>query len=223
MNSHSRYLLPAAMILLGTFPAISADYSPPIFVEKMPAYVPVEVGTGWYLRGDISYNFSRPTYNPDVFAVRNRRIGASVGFGYQLTDFLRAETSLAHIARDSLSFTFAGDNFNMSHNLWAGMVSGFIDLGTVVGITPYVGAGIGIAHARDRIDIPGFELASNQYRFAYTLNAGAAYRMTDNLSLDVGYQFLNSPRMRYAILDAPEMRRGIRHHQVRVGLRYELW
>jgi opacity protein-like surface antigen len=223
MKSYLPYLLPAAVIAFGVSPAASADYSPPIFVEKMPEYVSVEVGTGWYLRGDISYNFSRPTYRPNLFGVRNRRVGASIGFGYQFNDFLRAETSLAHIARDSYSGFIGDERINLSHNLWTGMTSGFVDLGTFVGITPYVGGGIGLAHARDRAEVGEFELAHSQYRFAYTLNAGAAYSMTDNLSLDVGYQFLHAPGIQYIDFDAPGLRRGVKHHQVRVGLRYQLW
>ncbi len=35
--------------------AMAADYDPPIFVDDSPEYVPVEVGSGWYLRGDIGY------------------------------------------------------------------------------------------------------------------------------------------------------------------------
>jgi len=37
--------------------AYAADYDPPIFVEEAAEYVPVEVGSGWYLRGDVGYVF----------------------------------------------------------------------------------------------------------------------------------------------------------------------
>jgi opacity protein-like surface antigen len=221
MKSFNRFLLGAATGALMASPALAADYSPPIFVEKMPEYVSVEVGTGWYLRGDVSYNMNRPTYRSDLFDVDHWRIGGSVGFGYQLNDFLRAETSLAYIGRDRRETDDNDDPVSWNHSLWTGMASGFVDLGTVVGITPYVGAGVGLAHSRDQILGEGD--AERQYRFAYTLNAGAAYRMTDNVSLDVGYQFLSSPRMRYRDIDTDTERRGIKHHQLRVGLRYALW
>ena len=37
--------------------AFAADYDPPIVVDQPVEDVPVEVGSGWYLRGDIGYNF----------------------------------------------------------------------------------------------------------------------------------------------------------------------
>ncbi len=36
--------------------AASADYDPPIYVEDA-LEVPVEIGSGWYLRGDLGYAF----------------------------------------------------------------------------------------------------------------------------------------------------------------------
>ena len=38
-------------------PALAADYDPPIVIDQPVEEVPVEVGSGWYLRGDIGYNF----------------------------------------------------------------------------------------------------------------------------------------------------------------------
>ena len=43
----------AAIMLMPVTQASSADYDPPIYVDQAPDYVPVEVGSGWYLRGDI--------------------------------------------------------------------------------------------------------------------------------------------------------------------------
>ena len=37
--------------------AHAADYDPPIVIDDAAEYVPVEVGSGWYLRGDVGYIF----------------------------------------------------------------------------------------------------------------------------------------------------------------------
>ena len=42
-----------------TMPALAADYDPPIVVDEAPRNVPVEVGSGWYLRGDVGYSFNQ--------------------------------------------------------------------------------------------------------------------------------------------------------------------
>ena len=118
-----------------------------------------------------------------------------------------ADATIAFVGRDR----WADGGVSLSHSLWAALVNGYVDLGTFVGITPYVGSGLGIARARDSIELGALTASRTQNRFAYALNAGAAYRMTDNVSLDVGYQFLHSPNMRYWDLDTGEDRSGVAH------------
>ena len=89
----------------------SADYDPPIVVDQPVEEVPVEVGSGWYLRGDIGYNFEvdadgdfdyrtfdplTGAYSADVFdtASLNEQVTWSAGFGYHFTDMLRADVTV---------------------------------------------------------------------------------------------------------------------------------
>lgn len=216
-------------LLTTALPALSADfaYDPPIYVDNMPPmtdFVPVEVGSGWYLRGDVTYNFSRPTYRFNFLGVetRNNRFGGGLGVGYQFTDYLRVDTTINYAGYDR----YSGFGIEGGHSLWTGLANAYVDLGTVVGITPYIGAGAGIAHARTSFDAginaqPGF--GYNQTAFAYTLNAGVAYQVTDNASVDLGYQYLSAPNLRRFDFATSQERRGIAQHQIRAGLRYELW
>ena len=94
---------------------------------------------------------------------------------------------------------YSGFGIEGGHSLWTGLANAYVDLGTVIGITPYIGGGVGIAHARTAFDAginaqPGF--GYNQTGFAYALNAGVAYQVTDNASVDVGYQYLSAPNLR---------------------------
>lgn len=114
-------LLPAA--------ALAADYDPPIYVDEAPEYVPVEVGSGWYLRGDVGYAFKR-NYKNEAFAaddalIDNDLIGlgwvgpldtfsasrsetpvtASIGVGYHLNDWLRADVTVGSLSNDKYSGT----------------------------------------------------------------------------------------------------------------------
>src|SRR6185312_8038932 len=50
----------AAAVLTPVTQALAADYDPPIYVDQAPDYRPVEVGSGWYLRGDVGYAFNKP-------------------------------------------------------------------------------------------------------------------------------------------------------------------
>lgn len=226
MKPASLLSVPAAALAFALTPAMAADYQyeydPPIFVEKMPDYVPVEVGSGWYLRGDVSYNLDRPTYQFTMggSSINNQRYGGGVGAGYHFSDLFRADATINLVAADR----FRSGSSYLEHTLWTGMVNAYLDLGTVAGFTPYIGAGIGVAHSRDRINLGGGnDRHEDQFRFAYALNAGLAYRMTDNLSVDAGYQYLSAPQMRYLDVNTGQNRTGVDHHQIRVGLRYNLW
>ena len=70
MKASIRALLPAIAIALpmSVLNAGGADDEPPVLVEQ-PEEVPVEVGSGWYLRGDIGYNFT--VESDDAFTFRN--------------------------------------------------------------------------------------------------------------------------------------------------------
>lgn len=68
------------------------------------AYVPVEVGNGWYLRGDVGYNFGAK-HNTDIvdtglitydYKFRDK-LAFGGGFGYQLNEFLRVDATFDKI------------------------------------------------------------------------------------------------------------------------------
>ncbi|WP_051469565.1 outer membrane protein [Chelativorans sp. J32] len=215
-----------ATLLLSVLPGHAADYEPPIVVEEAPL-VPVEVGSGWYLRGDVSYSANKSVY--DVGSLRgnidNNRVGGSIGFGYHFTDLLRADINLAYVSSDD----YDDGAISAEHRVWGGMVNGYVDLGTFVGFTPYVGAGVGVLYST--YDISGadpfltdaFNSIDSRYEFAYALNAGVNYQMTRNMSVDVGYQYLSSPGTKYVDVDRGTIEEGVDFHQVKVGLRYDLW
>jgi len=216
-------LLPAA--------AVAADYDPPIYVDEAPEYVPVEVGSGWYLRGDIGYNASDPVYDFTLFGenVKHTQFNANIGAGYHFTDWARGDINLGYVGADRYRYDDGIDSGSASLNMWSGLVNGYVDLGTYVGLTPYIGAGLGVLYSRHKatIDSPTlgvtFDGSDSQYKFAYTLNAGASYKVSNNVSVDVGYQYLSSPSTEYLNTDTLAIDKGVDVHQIKVGLRYDLW
>ena len=240
-------LLPAAALLLTPALAQAADYDPPIFVEEAaPEYVPVEVGSGWYLRGDVAYSTNKThessglELSPIRYNEDENPVSGSIGFGYHFTDYLRADLNLAYIPGAEISAWYDdGDvaaNGSLSNRAWTGMANAYVDLGTYVGITPYVGAGVGVfqstrkleAHYNDPsndIDLD-FNDRDKQYSIAYSLGAGFAYSLTKNVSVDLGYQYLAAPDAEYAEvrdMESYPVRNSLDYHQVKVGLRYDLW
>ena len=96
-----------AIMLMPATQALSADYDPPVYVDQAPDYQPVEVGSGWYLRGDVSYlvqksfkngDFTFPsTINNESFGESEDAYFASVGFGYHFNDYLRADLNFGYL------------------------------------------------------------------------------------------------------------------------------
>lgn len=249
-------LMLATASVLAAGSAMAADYEPPVF--EAPAleeqYVPVEVGSGWYLRGDVSYIFNEPyrdrfsSATPPLATFDEKFTPANfgIGMGYHFNDYLRAELNLATMPKYKASFSQMLDvggpteayleGATESYGYY-GMVSGFFDLGTFVGITPYVGGGLGLAYhkttATSSVDYTDNmvnidEAAAYQdraYSLAYSLGAGLQYKVSKNVALDFGYQYFSAPEAKHAVLTdgGYEIDKGIDYHQVKVGLRYDLW
>jgi opacity protein-like surface antigen len=276
----SALLFGTALAGLAAAPLRAADYDPPIVVDEAPEFVPVEVGSGWYLRGDVGYSVdTRPngnvrfrTFDGAVYTDRlsdsadlSDNFSFGVGFGYSFTDMIRADVTLDRLSGDSLwtegyatpCATFAAGTSCRSEataefTAYSALLNGYVDLGTIAGITPYVGAGVGYTYmswdntrnAYYCVDgttaCPAATFAgstthrgASDWRFTYALMAGASYDLTDILKLDLGY--------RYRRIDGGDMfgwdaastalgatgvqgqDDGLASHEVRVGVRLELW
>lgn len=231
MTLTSRMALALAATMLWPLAAIAADYEPPVVVEEAPEYVPVEVGSGWYLRGDIGYNFNDTPYEFTLRGVdtRNTHVTGSIGAGYHFTDYFRGELNLGFLSNDRYDATNGITTISLENNVWSGMANVYADLGTIAGFTPYVGAGLGLIYSGQRASITDQDPTRNfyshdtQYKMAYSVGAGVAYRVAQNTSIDVGYQYLTSPDLEYVDFNTLTNKKGVDYHQVKVGLRYDLW
>ena len=113
----------AAIALLSASSAFANDYNSGV-VTKTPSegYTDVEFGSGWYLRGDITYNIDGRSSNSfeSVSGLNNRSVqadyddavGARVGFGYYAAPNFRIEASVESILSSEFNsfsgFSFAG-------------------------------------------------------------------------------------------------------------------
>lgn len=245
MTQLLRSVLPImTAVLMSTGAALAADYDPPIFVDDAPEFVPVEVGNGWYLRGDIGYNFDSNFESYDFleypglsYSEDNTSIFGSIGAGFHFTDYFRMDANVGFLTKQKLDVSyedaFISDSTTVESEMWSGMVVGYFDLGTFAGLTPYVGAGGGMVYARNKVSdqlvLPNGAVFSsadtdNNFSFAYQLNAGASYQVSKNTSIDLGYQYFSAPDAEYVSTDDPKVKaEGMDFHQIKLGLRYDLW
>ena len=171
----TRVLLTATALGLAGGIAMAADLDQPIFIETAPDYQPVEIGTGWYLRGDIGWAASSASgafhyrtfdpvtrlYQDQSFATGEYDPDYTIGFGagYQMTDYLRVDGTLDYYQLDFAGTTTATTPCTgqpagttcmtvdtQSADAWQVMANAYVDLGTIKGFTPYVGGGIGMTY-----------------------------------------------------------------------------
>ena len=265
-----------SLAAFGPFAAAhAADYDPPIVIDEAAEYVPVEVGSGWYLRGDVGYIFDASigqvdyqtfdglVYEPASFSSQSIDTDFSWGggFGYRFTDYLRADATIDGFRADFNGTTTSAepcladpaiDTSCRSENgsevsAVSVMANGYVDLGTYVGLTPYLGAGLGysylswsnlndttfcvngVAACAAVTPVGGTSRGGeNGWSFTYALMAGVAYDLTQNFKLDVGYKYRNIDGGDMFGWDSPQTLGDGSHgnidtHEVRMGLRYELW
>lgn len=156
-----------ALATVGT--ASAADFLPPPPLPHYAEAPPLDIGGGWYLRGDVgvgSYqngDISYPDLAPGTYQFSGDNwdgaafVGA--GVGYQLNNWIRFDvtgeyrTSGSFSTRDQYSYINVVGNRTTGTNLFRGNMSAavflanaYVDLGTWGGFTPFVGAGVGAAY-----------------------------------------------------------------------------
>jgi opacity protein-like surface antigen len=145
----------------------AADLLPPPPPPLPPP--PVDVGGGWYLRGDVGVGILdlRKTVADDIstppipykYGAIQDQVGdqafVGVGVGYQFNPWLRFDVTGEYrtkaewrfVAEDQSYDTRGGYNLTTGKfSSVVGLANGYVELGNWYGVTPFVGAGVGFAH-----------------------------------------------------------------------------
>ena len=199
----------------------------PVFVEEYSSGVYVRTDGGFRLNklGDVT----AITAGVSTFPV-SRRIDDSwtlgAGFGYK-AGWLRADVTVDYGARA----TYKGDTLGYVAKIESitTLANGYIDLGTWAGITPYVGAGAGVAYLRAK-DFsvvppdPTLYPAKWKANFAWAYGGGVSYGLSAKFLIDVNYRHLSYGEVSTNAAPAgTEMQfKDLSAHEFRAGLRYVL-
>lgn len=248
-------IVTAALSVAATSGAAMAADMPSYYAPSQayaPADAPHEFGAGWYLRGDASFGpENRPKLllqnNIPTFDSKATTFGYAFGggAGYKLTDSLRIDVTADYLDPFHYAANIpCGDtcSINRQTNLWRwdGLVNGYYDIGTVFGVTPYVGAGAGLSgvHQDGSIGINGNPLAGGivdprsgtlvtstvpsrtAYQFAWAAMAGVSYAFGPHMLFDIGYRYLDLGRTNIPLFPAAGVTRNLSAQQVRLGVRY---
>lgn len=214
-----RYLRVLAVAGATAFSA-TASLAADIFAPPPPPMK--ESFGGWYLRGDIGMtnqsvdrldNVLFPGTPNLVFHDLNFESGMlfGIGVGYQFNGWLRAditgeyrgETGFHGFDTWGAGPTARFNNYTAKKSEWLVLANAYVDLGTWWRITPFIGAGVGMANVtihsfRDAgtTGNPGFPTmayanAASKWNFAWAVHAGLAYQATRNLTIELAYRYVS--------------------------------
>jgi len=224
MGSLRKFALAGAAVITTIPAALAADLPPAVY--KAPVAAVEELAGGWYLRGDIgftnqqarstNYNFGTLAPPTSVRTVSKEfETGGifGIGIGYQLNSWLRADVTGEYRPASTFhgyEIVSSGGNLIPEHNTlvkseWVALANVYADLGTWWCITPFIGAGVGVANVRlsgfqDTVigSLPGGLIngnnsadAGSQWNFAWALHAGLAYKVTPGFTVELAYRYLN--------------------------------
>ncbi len=228
-----------------------------------PPQIVVEEFGGWYIRGDIGMtNQAVSALDNALFATtndlrvidRNFESGTffGLGIGYKWNSWLRFDVTGEY--RGETGFhgldtwtAIAPDpnpgprfnNYTAKKSEWLYLANIYADLGTWGGITPFLGAGIGLARigihsfrdmGTDGVNVTlGYADSAYKWNVAYAFHAGLAYEVTKNFTVELAYRYVylgdgeSGDIVTYSGgngIRNPMIFKGIDSHDLKLGVRY---
>ena len=186
-------------------------------VEDAPEIVskPVELGSGWYLRGDVSWaRDNGPQVSADVAQSGTQHNWViDLGAGYKFNNWLRADVTAGLNKQRDVSLSGAkvtcpyalnglttqganpvqlGYSWDSVHDTCTPgqnaqinkldlLFNGYVDLGTWVGATPYLGAGVGTSIMQSSTSLNYYKTSDGIYAADLTPNGTYPHIWVDNV------------------------------------------
>ncbi|MEQ8482473.1 MAG: porin family protein [Hoeflea sp.] len=227
--------------------ADAADLDEIIYAKELPVTQPVEIGSGWYLRGDLGYSFKTAggatgyrifnagppaSYGAGLFdsSALSSDWSGSVGVGYHFTDYLRADATFEYStgkfagATSSATPCVGGpagtgcvSTDTQNVEQYGFMANAYADLGTFVGFTPYVGAGAGVTRVT-------WDRLNSTYRCvpAVGFPCGAAPAGTSNPGQqDWRFTYALMAGLSYDISENVKLDLGYRYSKIKSGTQFK--
>lgn len=240
----------ASAVLAFGVQAKAADLYQPEPAPQVVEQPVVAAASGWYLRGDLSYDImnmkgaeyyqgSNSLVNDFDKAELNNTGNLGIGVGYQINDYLRVDKTFDYMFstnfRGSTSGVCGGGGRCSSHDVssfsaYGLMANAYVDLYKWGAFTPYVGFGLGGTYVQwDKLkntteDGTTVHGGRDSWRFTYALMAGTSVDISCQFKADLGYRYrhVNGGDMfGYKLNGGPGSDKGFDMHEFRTGVRYQ--
>jgi opacity protein-like surface antigen len=257
-NENIKRLTIAAVLALASTATYAADLSVPIMpqpVEVSGWYLRGDIG---FSNQNVGSLFNSTYSGFTTVTNIDRGFDAAplfgLGIGYSFNRWLRFDVTGEY--RGAANFKgldvgalpgggFASDRYTASKSEWTFMFNGYVDLGTWYNFTPFVGAGVGVS--RNTISNFGdfstcidssncalggsdaFGGTASTWNVAWALHAGLAYQLSQNVTLELAYRYIDLGKARSGDLVAFDGTNNINNpmefnhltsNDVKLGLRF---
>ena len=200
----------------------------PAFVEEYSSGVYVRTDGGFRLNKHGDITSALPPFPTNHRLDDSWTVGA--GFGYK-AGWLRTDVTVDYGVRTAYKgdTALAAPDYAAKFESYTALANGYIDLGTWAGITPYVGAGAGIAHLQTKhffIVSSGTSMPETKRKtnFAWAYGGGVSYGLSAKFLIDLNYRHLSYGDVATDMDAAGNqlMFKDLKAHEFRAGLRYVL-
>ena len=189
---------------------------------KAHPYVSAKIGHAWANQRAYTWIADDSTTKQKLAGTDNVWMGA-YAVGVKVCAF-RAEFEYNHWGKahsEKASGAWTGyTRTGLRQQSW--MLNGYFDIPTKTAFRPYVGAGIGLARIRGRVnwvDDEWLDVKGKTTR-AWQVGAGIGYNVTKNVTLDVGYRYVNNGNVTNKHDPTIPVKFHARDQEVLDGLRY---
>lgn len=155
-------------------------------------------------------------------------LGGSLAYGIKTWPF-RTELEL-NIQQDAKGITKSYDegdgsidSLSTKISMYSAMLNAYYDIDTGTAFTPYLGAGIGVAKLKAKWSGNGDNFSKSSMNISWQIGAGVSYAMTDNVSIDTGYRYVDNGKISKKIASEREftlLRANSKSHEIYLGARY---
>ena len=258
-NENIKRLTIAAVLALASTATNAADLGVPIMpqpIEVSGWYLRGDIG---FSNQNVGSLFNATYSNYTTVTSVDKGFDAAplfgLGIGYAFNHWLRFDVTGEY--RGAANFhgfdigtispgVFADDRFTASKSEWTFLFNGYVDLGTWYNFTPFIGAGVGFS--RNTISNFGdfsvcvnssscvlnggsdaFGGTASTWNFAWALHAGLAYQLSQNVTLELAYRYIDLGKARSGDLVAfdgtnniynPMEFNHLTSNDVKLGLRF---
>ena len=194
-----------------------AYYPPPVVEEFGGWYLRGDIG----FSNQRVKNIDIANYRDPGITIPSQTLGfdsagiAQIGVGYQVNNWFRADITGQYRGGanfhglDLVSFNGAplgADTYSAKKSEFVVMGNVYADLGTWWCVTPFIGAGVGwsrntisnfvdqgvsFSNAFGTSPTTAYTRTASKWNFAYALHAGLAYKVSNSLTVELGYSYMN--------------------------------